>query len=186
MKYFNSDITLGEIIKFNEEENFTLWVHPKYVIGFDKDELLILNSEINYINNHYSSEDVVESPDIVVVDYLTSCLKFDQFNTENNNYFIKCFDMVNAAIYLIINLISSKTSYPFAWWGGYLINIENCNEVFNVIFKSFVETKSNHVKNLLRIFCIELLDNFLQNFHIKNQIRYKDIQQFETDTTYMY
>lgn len=112
MKYFNHNIELMEIKKLNEDEKFEFWVHPKYVIGFNKKDLLNFNSERNYINNHYNNEEV-ESPDVVIIDYLTSCLKADQYQNESNGYFIKYTDMLDAVFFLIKELFSSKASYPF-------------------------------------------------------------------------
>jgi hypothetical protein len=185
MKYFNHNIELMEIKKLNEDEKFEFWVHPKYVIGFNKKDLLNFNSERNYINNHYNNEEV-ESPDVVIVDYLTSCLKADQYQNESNGYFIKYTDMLDAVFFLIKELFSSKASYPFAWWGEYLIDSDNCNRVFEIIFDEFKQSENNHVKNLLRIFCIELLSGKSRELNEKNNLNFKKIEEFQTENTSMY
>ena len=185
MKYFNHNIELMEIKKLNEDEKFEFWVHPKYVIGFNKKDLLYFNSERNYIDNHYNNEEI-ESPDVVIVDYLTSCLKTDQYRNEYNGYFIKYTDMLDAVFFLIKELFSSKASYPFAWWGEYLIESDNCNQVFEIIFDEFNQSKNNHVKNLLRIFCIELLSSKSIYLNEKNNLNLKKIEEFKTANTFMY
>lgn len=120
---------------------------------------------------------------MLITTYLTGCLRKDHYDNNKN---ISVEDFISAALYLLTELYSTHTAYPLAWGGYYLINNNSLDLVLGEIYIDFQKNSHDHVKNLLRVFCIELLDVFEGKFERQNQQKYEEIKAFKTDNTYMY
>ncbi|KMV24741.1 hypothetical protein ACSR4G_18535 [Acinetobacter baumannii] len=49
-----------------------------------------------------------------------------------------------------------------------------------------MQQSREHLKNILRVFCIELLSGHIDGLNSVNQDKYKEIEDYRTDETYMY
>lgn len=182
MIILNEYVDLVMLKKLTESEEFNFWIHPRYVTGFEVKD--VEESERNYIDSHNSIlVDDESGYEMVITYYLTGCLIKDSFQSD---FKIPYMDFISAGLYLISDLYSTHTAYPFAWNGSYLINENNCARVFLEINKIFHQVENNHVKNLLRVFCVELLDEFCEFLGLNEKLKYNEIKDFKTEFTYMY
>jgi hypothetical protein len=182
MKILNENINLFELKKLTEDEDYNFWVHPKFITGFKKRNLNTAENE--YIKQHIENIGNDENDyQVIITSYLCGCLTKDSFE-ESSSIPVK--EFISSAIYLIKDLYSSRTAYPFAWNGSYLIDKSNVNYVFLEIYKGFSVVEDNHIKNLLRVFCLELLNNFYDELSDNNKELYETIKLFITKNTYMY
>ncbi|MFW2151061.1 hypothetical protein [Acinetobacter gyllenbergii] len=182
MKFLNEKIEISTLKEWLSDEFFEVWVHPRLVTGFEKKD--IDTAELKYIENHYnSSEEISDDYEVVITDYLSGCLTQDSFNLVNEIY-IK--DFISAVLYLITKLYFSYAAYPLAWNGIYLVNKDNLDFVFYEIYEEFYSLDNNHLRNMLRVFCIELLGSYADGLNGENQNMYKEIEGYRTDNTYMY
>ncbi len=182
MKFLSENIEISILKQWLSDDFFEIWVHPQLVTGFNKKDLK--TAEFKYIENHYNScEETSDEYDVVITDYLSGCLTQDSFNLVNE---ISVKDFMSAVLYSITKLYSSYAAYPFAWNGAYLVRKDNLNFIFYEIYKEFYSLDTEHLKNILRVFCIELLSGHIDGLNSVNQDKYKEIEDYRTDKTYMY
>ncbi|MBD1230854.1 hypothetical protein IDM33_14320 [Acinetobacter seifertii] len=74
MKFLNKPIDIIEVSRLLEDEIFEYWIEPKYIVGFNKDELK-KHAEKRFLERH-DNLDFERALDIdeIITEYLIGCL----------------------------------------------------------------------------------------------------------------
>ena len=187
MKFLNKPIDIIEVSRLLEDEIFEYWIEPKYIVGFNKDELK-KHAEKRFLERH-DNLDFERALDIdeIITEYLIGCLSKDAFlNLEKEVKFLNCNNVIDAARYMINELGSSTVCYNYTTFSRYLINGSNVNNIFKEIYKYFEEENNTHLKNIWRIFNIELLAYNLNDLSDINMVSYNSMVNFKSKNTCMY
>lgn len=187
MKFLNKQIDINEVNYLLEEEIFDYWIDPRNIVDFNKVDFKN-NAELKFFErrNNIDFERDLES-DEIITEYLIGCLSKDAFtNQEQGVIFLNYKNVIDAAVYMINELGSSTICYNYTTFSRYLINENNVNEVLEMVYKYFEEQSDLHLKNIWRIFDIELIAYNLDELNERSKIIYTKIKEFKTDNTYMY